>query len=174
VTIRFRSPADAAPVSALAADPPKPAATPVPAAGSAGQPPASPARESLLEENLFGDLQAETKSPTLELDSQPAIRLPDADAREAQAREYIRESRYDEACEILAELLKLDPRNRPLRALYHVTHGLSLARDGKPVDARTQLEAALVHDPECAEARAELKKLGESGKKGGLFRRLFR
>jgi curved DNA-binding protein CbpA len=90
------------------------------------------------------------------------------EALEADARAAISRDEYETAAAKLAEALHLDARNRPLRALYHVVKGHELADQGKAVDATTQYETALRHDPDCAEAREALQ-TRRASKKKGLF-----
>lgn len=92
-----------------------------------------------------------------------------------QARELLAADQHDEARTLLAGALKRSPRNRPLRALYHVAFGRKLMAEGEGVKAIAQFEAAIAHDRMCAEARASLEAArGEPAKKTGLFKRLFR
>lgn len=92
-----------------------------------------------------------------------------------RARALLAQGQHDLAREMLAKALRAAPRNRTLRALYHVAAGRRLIAHEDAVRAVAQLEAALAHDPECAEAKATLAELqGDHPKKGGLFKRLFR
>jgi translation initiation factor IF-2 len=135
-------PAPAAP-AAVAAPPPAPhmpiaAGTPVP-------------RKTLADE-LFGDLGA-PPAP----DDQPfdAV-VPASTERSASLANAGRAALAAGQCEVaqghFAAALKLDPRNRPVRALYHVASGLLLRARGQHTEAQLQLESALAHDPTCAEA----------------------
>jgi Tfp pilus assembly protein PilF len=93
----------------------------------------------------------------------------------ADAREYLAGGKHDLARELLAKALRGSPRNRTLRALYHVAAGRRLMAHDDAVRAVAQLEAALAHDSDCAEAKASLAELqGDAPKKGGLFKRLFK
>jgi hypothetical protein len=93
----------------------------------------------------------------------------------AEARELIATREWTRAREILAEALRREPRNRVARALYHLASAEALMAEGKAVDARTQLEVALAHDPTLAEARAAMERTRtESQRKAGLLRRLFK
>jgi len=95
---------------------------------------------------------------------------------EREARGLMDQGLFDQARERLAAALHLDARNRPLRALYHVANGYYLAEQGKAVDATTQFETALRHDPECSEARRALEERAGSRRKRktGLFGRFFK
>ena len=93
----------------------------------------------------------------------------------AEARDFIAAGEWARAREILAESLRREPRNRSARALYHLASAEALLAEGKAVDARTQLEVALAHDPGLAEARAAMERTrSESARKAGLLRRLFK
>jgi DnaJ domain len=93
----------------------------------------------------------------------------------AEARELIATRECARAREILAEALRREPRNRVARALYHLAAAEALLAEGKAVDARTQLEVALAHDPTLTEARAAMDRTRtESQRKAGLLRRLFK
>jgi len=83
------------------------------------------------------------------------------------------EGRYRDACEAFAGFLRRDPRNRQVRALYHVASGLDLRAKGEGVKARLQFETALAHDKDCDEARRALLPEPRDRDKSGLFRRLF-
>jgi hypothetical protein len=93
----------------------------------------------------------------------------------AEARTLIGTHEWGRAKEILAESLRREPRNRVARALYHLASAEALLAEGKAVDARTQLEVALAHDPTLTEARAAMERTRtESQRKAGLLRRLFK
>ena len=136
-----------------------------------------PRAESQLDAgSLFGDVEAEeSRVPTLDMET-PEGGLDDGriDDLGRQARKALGEEQFDHARDVLAKALGLDPRRRELRALYHVAYGMQLARDGKNIDARTQFEAAMVHDRDCSEAQQAMAELGAPARKGGLFRRLFK
>lgn len=95
---------------------------------------------------------------------------------EARGRASLEEGDFAAARETLAAVLRRDPRNRAIRALYHTASAEVLLAEDKPVEARTQLEVALAHDPGCERAaqviermrRAQLKKTGSF--KRGRFR----
>lgn len=93
----------------------------------------------------------------------------------AEARTLIASRDWPRAKEILAESLRREPRNRGARALYHLASAEALLAEGKAVDARTQLEVALAHDPSLAEAKAAMDRTrSESQRKAGILRRLFK
>ncbi len=93
----------------------------------------------------------------------------------AEARTLIASRDWPRAKEILAESLRREPRNRGARALYHLASAEALLAEGKAVDARTQLEVALAHDPTLTEARAAMERTrSESQRKAGILRRLFK
>ena len=95
---------------------------------------------------------------------------------EARGRASLEAGDFAAARETLAAVLRRDPRNRTVRALYHTASAEVLLVEDKPVEARTQLEVALAHDPGCERAerviermrRAQLKKTGSF--KRGRFR----
>jgi hypothetical protein len=89
-----------------------------------------------------------------------------------RARELLHEQKPDSARELLADALHIDPRNRELRALYHVASGYCMMASDKAVDATTQFETALAHDPACAEARTALQGRRKP-RKTGMFKRFF-
>lgn len=87
-------------------------------------------------------------------------------------RGALAEGRYRDACEAFAAILRAEPRNRQVRALYHVASGMELRQKGDGVKARLMFETALAHDRECVEAQQAL--TPEPDKKGGgIFKRLF-
>jgi hypothetical protein len=87
-------------------------------------------------------------------------------------RSALAEGRYRDACEAFAAILRAEPRNRQVRALYHVASGMELRQKGDGVKARLMFETALAHDRECVEAQQAL--TPEPDKKtGGIFKRLF-
>ena len=93
----------------------------------------------------------------------------------AEARTLIASRDWPRAKEILADSLRREPRNRGARALYHLASAEALLAEGKAVDARTQLEVALAHDPTLVEARAAMDRTrSESQRKAGILRRLFK
>jgi len=87
-------------------------------------------------------------------------------------RAALAEGRFRDACEAFAAILRAEPRNRQVRALYHVASGMELRQKGDGVKARLMFETALAHDRECVEAQQALTPEPEK-KGGGLFKRLF-
>jgi hypothetical protein len=127
----------------------------------------------LRAEDLFGDL------PIAGSDGASALSLPTGrgvpgDAFEKQARARLAVGDHAAAREILAAALHVYPRSQPLRALYHVASAMDALDGGQSMLATSQLEAALVQDPECREAAAALDALRGRNPDGGLLRRLFR
>jgi hypothetical protein len=122
-------------------------------------------------EDLFGDLGAEHAGDG-------ATALPHADSAgqsfEKQARARLALGDHATAREILAAALHVYPRNAPLRALYHVASAMGALEGGQHMLATSQLEAALVQDPDCREAATALEGLRGRNPDGTLLRRLFR
>ncbi len=100
---------------------------------------------------------------------------PDAPAPTVElGREAMAEGRFRDACQTFAAILRAEPRNRQVRALYHVASGLELRAKGEGANALLQFETALAHDRECEEAKRALAHEPDKEKKGGgLFKRLF-
>ena len=88
-------------------------------------------------------------------------------------RAALTEGRFREACEAFAAVLRAEPRNRQVRALYHVASGMELRQKGDGVKARLMFETALAHDRECVEAQQALTPEPDKKTSGGLFKRLF-
>lgn len=84
----------------------------------------------------------------------------------ADARASITRGEWEQARQLLLESLRRDPRDRSARALYHLASAEALVAGGKLVEARTQLQVALAHDPELAEARDALQRIGRAGEPG--------
>lgn len=94
---------------------------------------------------------------------------------EESARKAIADKDYEKAREDLAEVLHTDPRNRVMRALYHVASGYAALERKQTGLATSQFEAAIAHDPDCAPAKDAIEELRKAhGKRGGLFKRFFR
>jgi hypothetical protein len=126
----------------------------------------------LKAEDLFGDLPA-ARDGADEV-SMPHARSVPGEAFEKQARSRLATGDHAGAREILAAALHVYPRSQPLRALYHVASAMDALDGGQSMLATSQLEAALVQDPECREAAAALDALRGRGADGGVLRRLFR
>jgi hypothetical protein len=88
-------------------------------------------------------------------------------------REHLAAGRFKEACEAFAAALRADPRNRSVRALYHVASGMDLRARGEGAKATLQFETALAHDRGCEEARRALQQNAPEPDKKGLFRKFF-
>lgn len=118
---------------------------------------------------------AAAPAPTPPGPPDPTRTFPTDAENVASAQELLARGDHDLAREMLAKALRAAPRNRTLRALYHVAAGRRLIAHDDAVRAVAQLEAALAHDSECVEAKATLAELqGGHSKKGGLFKRLFK
>jgi hypothetical protein len=122
--------------------------------------------EALTEEGLFGDLG---------LPAPPQHQPPvEGAAFERQARSRLGSGDHAAAKEVLAAALHVYPRNRSLRALYHVATALEALDAGQVMLATSQLEAALAHDEGCAEAASALDELRKGdGANPPSLRRLF-
>jgi hypothetical protein len=122
--------------------------------------------EALTEDGLFGDLALPASGRNA-----PAA---EGDAFEKQARSRLAVGDHAAAKEVLAAALHVYPRNRSLRALYHVATALEALDAGHVMLATSQLEAALAHDERCAEAASALDELrkGDAADPPSL-RRLF-
>ncbi|HKA91484.1 MAG TPA: DnaJ domain-containing protein, partial [Haliangiales bacterium] len=88
----------------------------------------------------------------------------------AAARAALDGGDYRRAAELYAQALRADPKNRGLRALYHVAYGQALKQAGDGARARIQFETALVHDRECEEAK---RALNQPVDKKSIFKKLF-
>lgn len=86
----------------------------------------------------------------------------------------VRTGRFEEARERVAAALHFDPRDRRMRALYHVISGRELMATGEETAAATQFEAALAHDRSCREARDAIEELRANGLHSGLYPRTLR
>jgi curved DNA-binding protein CbpA len=86
----------------------------------------------------------------------------------------VRTGKFEEARERVAAALHYDPRDRRMRALYHVISGRELMSRHEGTAAATQFEAALAHDRTCREAREALEELRASGLHSGLYPRSLR
>jgi hypothetical protein len=86
----------------------------------------------------------------------------------------VRTGKFEEARERVAAALHYDPRDRRMRALYHVISGRELMSRHEGTAAATQFEAALAHDRTCREAREALEELRASGLHSGLYPRTLR
>jgi tetratricopeptide (TPR) repeat protein len=124
-----------------------------------GEPAAEVASESTsgpknLADELFGDLGPQEEAPPFDTpvpaSTERALSLANA------GRASLAAGRFDEARGSFAAALKLDGKNREVRALYFVASGLLLRARGQHAEAQVQLETALGHDPGCGEAQRAL------------------
>jgi hypothetical protein len=127
---------------------------------------------------LFGDIE----EPSAEIGARPttnsqisglfssgevsAADRSRTDEMEQDARSMLASGSPALARDILIQALNIQPRNRGLRALYHLASGHCLLAEGRHVDARTQFETALAHDPDCALAQEALA-AGQSRRRAG-------
>ncbi|MGE0549958.1 MAG: DnaJ family molecular chaperone [Kofleriaceae bacterium] len=99
------------------------------------------------------------------------------DSFETRARAMLRDGSADEAQEVLAAALVVYPRSRPLRSLYYIASAVSALLKGELMLATSQLEAAVAHHDQCAEASALLDHVHQFGtsdaKLKDAVRRLF-
>jgi tetratricopeptide (TPR) repeat protein len=148
-----------------AAEPPAPRP---PARVSAPPLPARP----LLENELFDeDTMGEAPIP-------PEMhQLADDGAYARDGREALQAGRYGEARELLARALDTDPRDRYLRAIYHLAAGYEAKEAGLGEEARKHFETVLLFDKQCREAIQELRAPGggdPQGERDGLQGKLGR
>jgi hypothetical protein len=152
--------------------------------------------KALTAEELFDDettppppaAPSEAGPPPLEVETapaepaapppQPAPSEPPATAPlVASGREALSDGRWRDACEAFAAVLRAEPRNRHVRALYHVANGMDLRTKGEGAQARLQFETALAHDRDCEEAQRALAghepAPDKDRDKKGIFMRLF-
>src|SRR5205823_2832146 len=95
--------------------------------------------------------------PRLEAHLFDDVELPPPDADDpilTEARKLVREGKAEAAHAVLAPLCANRPADAAARALAHVAAALSAPDRGE--QARSELEQALVDDPNCAEAAALL------------------
>jgi tetratricopeptide (TPR) repeat protein len=150
-------------------DTPTPRSVPAVAGGTPPAPLSAVGEAKDLASELFGDLPAEA-AESQPFDAQDAPSTESALSLANTGRAAMAAGRWEEARSSFAAALKLDPRNRPVRALYHVASGMVLRQRGQAAEAQTQFETALGHDPQCADA---LRALGRLNDNQGIFRRVF-
>jgi hypothetical protein len=127
-------------------------------------------RGNLTADSLFGDIQ-------LPADAAGKNRIPSSPSMNVGAMSIeagqlaFGQERWADAREHFAAALRANPRNRSIRALYHVASGMELRARGEGAKATLQFETALAHDRECEEARRALGQAGDDKK--GLFKRFF-
>lgn len=112
-----------------------------------------------LAAELFGDLAGaapESDSPTDAFDTMVPSSTEQALSVANAGRAALAAHQYEVARGHFAAALRLDQRNRPVRALYHVAAGHVLRARGQDGEAQVQFETALGHDPGCAEAQRAL------------------
>ena len=137
------------------------------ASASANAQPVSEAESSEATPPPLVDIDI-TPTPTSETSPGAAASPPPS---VEDGRGALGDGRYREACEAFAAILRAEPRNRQVRALYHVASGLELRQKGDGVKARLMFETALAHDRNCEEAHRAL--AVEPDRKSGLFKRFF-
>jgi hypothetical protein len=142
-----------------------------PRAGTA--PPVVSFSKGVSADSLFGDLDLAAQAAAA-ASPEPVAELGEALLDDCRA--MLRDGEARAAAERLAAALRDDPRNRKLRALYHVANGRVLLEHGDALQATAQLQAALAHDRDCAEARQALEAIQQGGArhKDGLFKRWFK
>jgi len=131
----------------------------------------------LTHEGLFGDETTPRPVTPAPVEAAAAAAVADVPAAQqvAEARRLIAEGDHAKARELLVSVLRREPRNRTARSLYHLCSAEILAAAGKAVEATTQLEVAAAHDSSCEEVRAAVARMRQDpGRRGGLFRRLFK
>lgn len=133
-------------------------------------------QKPLTADRLFGDIDLDDGAER----GAGALAAPPGEvgALGDEARAAMADGELEEARDKLTRALELEPRNRALRALYHVVIAREKLAAGDRGTAVSQLESALAHDKECDEARATLDEMrgeveGGAARKG-LFKRLFR
>jgi hypothetical protein len=116
----------------------------------------------LTAESLFGDIElaAEMSGPVVSVAADPCT----------EGKRALEEGRWEDAKSLFATALRQEPRNRSLRALYHVASGMELRAHGRAAEATLQFETALVHDQECHEAQRAMVRADD---KKGFIKRIF-
>ncbi len=135
--------------------------------------PATPKDPDTLEDSLFGDMNLDKQSGLHDL----AIPEERVDDMEAEGRELLKAGDAEKAQAVFTQALQLAPRNRRIRALYHLSRAKPLIKRKELVQAVAQLKAALTHDPQCEEAQALMDELDDgvgAKKRSGLFKRFFK
>lgn len=102
--------------------------------------------------------------------------VPDIDIGELrqEGKAAMKAEDYSEARRCFAKILEVAPRERSVRALYHVAFAQTLRAASKDVEALTQLEVALQYDSECQEAVLAKAKFESRGGKKSRLRKWFR
>jgi Tfp pilus assembly protein PilF len=114
-----------------------------------------------LADQLFGDMGGEDEKrdddrPGDAFDSIVPAGTEQALSLANAGRAAFAAGQYELARGHFAAALKVDPRNRPVRALYHVASGFVMRARGQDAEAQLQFETALGHDPACHEAQRAL------------------
>jgi len=128
----------------------------------------------------FDDMQSEVATPTP--DARPRIstgqmpplagaataagsgaNVQGGEAFEMRARTMLGDGDAETAREVLAAALCVYPRSKPLRSLYYVASALGALQQGEVMLATSQLETALAHHEQCAEAAAMLEHVRKHG-----------
>ncbi len=165
VAVPLQAPAPApAPALAPVAAPPEP----LPPAPPPEPEPEHAAPKDLASE-LFGDLPASVEQQ-LPFDAHVPASTESATNLGNAGRAALAAGEWEEARTNFAAALRLDGRNRPVRALYHVASGMLLRARGQASEAQTQFETALGHDPQCPEA---LRVLGRGHDQHTTKKRVF-
>ncbi len=99
---------------------------------------------------------------------------PAEPTRASEIMDLVGAGQFEEAREHVAAALHFDPRDRRMRALYHVISGRELMQRGEETAAVTQFEAALAHDRDCHEAHQALDDLRARGQRSGVYPRNMR
>jgi uncharacterized protein (TIGR02266 family) len=106
----------------------------------------------LLEEDLFSEPVSTGAAP-------PEVTLSTAHLA-AEGRAALKAGRYRDARAKLAEAIRLDPRDRFLRAAFHLASGYDERTQGRDAEALEHFQTALVFDKACEEAIRELRGAG--------------
>lgn len=138
--------------------------------------PVSVPTSSLTAEELFRDLGSDDAAGAANYENSgaPAEEHPDLSELIAEAAAAAERGDLDRAGQLYSEALQVDPRDRHLRARYHASRGRQLLAAGDSQRATTQLELALAHDPDNANAAKALADLrGSHRRRRGRFSRWF-
>jgi hypothetical protein len=104
----------------------------------------------------------------------PAATGQGGEAFEQRARAMLANGDANAAREVLAAALVVYPRSKSLRSLYYVASALAAAQAGELMLAQSQLETALAHHDQCAEAARLLDHIRRhGGSDHDAMRRLF-
>lgn len=121
----------------------------------------------------FGLGASSTPSPAAAAPQQQSAQ--GSDAFEQRARVMLAQGDANTAREILAAALVVYPRSKPLRSLYYVASAIAAISEGEVQLATAQLETALAHHEQAAEAARLLEHIRKNGgAEPGVVQRLFR